>query len=164
MNSSTLIPKSRAGPTLAGEGLLERIDLFDASFFGISPREAVHIDPQHRLLLELVWEACEDAGIPPTDLAGSRTGVFVGISTHDYGDMQMYPQHRAAIDMHTNSGTATSIAANRISYLYDLRGPSVAIDTACSSALTAVHFACQSLLSGDCSVALAGRCATAAGT
>jgi 1-acyl-sn-glycerol-3-phosphate acyltransferase len=137
-------------------GFLERIDLFDAQFFGIAPREAVHIDPQHRLLLELVWEACEDAGIPPPELAGSRMGVFVGISTHDYGDMQMYPQHRGEIDMHTNSGTATSIAANRISYLYDLRGPSVAIDTACSSSLSAVHFACQSLRNGDCSMAVAG--------
>lgn len=137
-------------------GFLEHIDLFDAQFFGISPREAVRIDPQHRLLLELVWEACEDAGIPPSKLAGTRTGVFVGISTHDYGDMQMYPQHRAEIDMHTNSGTATSIAANRISYLYDLRGPSMAIDTACSSSLSAVHFACQSLRSGDCNVAVAG--------
>lgn len=169
-NAVKEIPPSRAGfnelfdadPKKPGRtysrwgGLLERIDLFDAQFFGISPREAVHIDPQHRLLLELVWEACEDAGIPPPKLAGSRTSVFIGISTHDYGDMQMYPQHRGEIDMHTNSGTATSIAANRISYLYDLRGPSVAIDTACSSSLSAVHFACQSLRNGDCTVAVAG--------
>jgi len=137
-------------------GFLDQVDLFDAQFFGISPREAVHIDPQQRLLLELVWEACEDAGIPPTALAGSRTGVFVGLSSHDYGDMQLYPQNRADIDMHTNSGSTNSIAANRISYLYDLRGPSVAVDTACSSALTAVHFACQSLRAGECSVAIAG--------
>ena len=137
-------------------GFLDRVDLFDAQFFGISPREAAHIDPQHRLLLELVWEACEDGGVPPTTLAGSRTGVFVGISTHDYGDLQMYPSHRGDIDMHTNSGTATSIAANRLSYVYDLRGPSVAVDTACSSSLTAVHFACQSLRVGECEVAFAG--------
>lgn len=137
-------------------GFLDNVDQFDAQFFGISPREALHIDPQQRMLLELVWEAAEDAGLPPAKLAGTRTGVFVGISTHDYGDLQMYPQHRADIDMHTNSGTATSIAANRISYLYDLRGPSAAVDTACSSALTAVHFACQSLLHGDCGIAIAG--------
>ncbi len=137
-------------------GFLERVDLFDAQFFGISPREATRIDPQHRLLLEMVWEACEDAGLPPPSLAGSRTGVFVGISTHDYGDMQMYPQNRSDIDMYSNSGTATSIAANRISYIYDLRGPSVAVDTACSSVMTAVHLACQSLHTGDCRLAIVG--------
>ena len=137
-------------------GFLERVDLFDASFFGISPREAVHVDPQHRLLLELLWEACEDAGVPPSKLAGSRTGVFIGISTHDYGDLQTNPAHRGSIDMHTNSGTATSIAANRLSYVYDLRGPSIAIDTACSSSLTAVHLSCQSLRAGECDLAVAG--------
>ena len=149
-------PKKPGRTYLRRGGFLEGVDLFDAQFFGISPREALHIDPQQRLLLELVQEACEDAGIPPTALAGTRTGVFIGISTHDYGDVQMYPQHRADIDMHTNSGTATSIAANRISFLYDLRGPSLAIDTACSSALSAVHVACQSLLTGESETALAG--------
>ena len=137
-------------------GFLDRVDLFDAQFFGVSPREAAHIDPQHRLLLELVWEACEDAGIPPPSLATSRTGVFIGISSHDYGDQMMYPQNRANITMHTNSGGAGSIAANRISYLYDFRGPSVTIDTACSSALSAVHFACQSIRSGECAAAFVG--------
>ncbi len=137
-------------------GFLDRIDLFDAQFFGISPREAAHIDPQHRLLLELAWEACEDAGVSPQALAGSNAGVFVGISTHDYGDIQMYPAHRREIDMHTNIGTATSIAANRISYAFDLRGPSMAIDTACSSSLSAVHLACQSLRAGECDVAIVG--------
>ena len=149
-------PKKPGRTYLRRGGFLEGVDLFDAGFFGISPREALHIDPQHRMLLELVQEACEDAGIPSTALAGTRTGVFIGISTHDYGDIQMYPQHRGDIDMHTNSGTATSIAANRISFLYDLRGPSFAIDTACSSALSAVHIACQSLRSGDCRTAIAG--------
>ena len=137
-------------------GFLENVELFDANFFGVSPREASRIDPQHRLLLELMWEACEDAGLPPSRLAGSRTGVFIGISTHDYGDMQMYPQNREEIDLYSNSGTATSIAANRISYMYDLRGPSMAVDTACSSALTAVHLSCQSLRSGECDIAVAG--------
>ncbi|MGA8220651.1 MAG: SDR family NAD(P)-dependent oxidoreductase [Candidatus Acidiferrales bacterium] len=137
-------------------GFLDRVDLFDAHFFGISPREASRIDPQQRLLLELVWEACEDAGLPATRLAGSRTAVFIGISTHDYGDMQVNPRNRNDIDLYMNSGTATSIAANRISYIYDLRGPSVAVDTACSSALTAVHLAAQSFRNGDCELAIAG--------
>ena len=137
-------------------GFLERVDQFDAAFFGISPREAVCIDPQHRLLLELVWEACEDAGLAPSRLAGSRTGVFVGISTHDYGDIMMYPWNRSGIDLYSNSGTATSIAANRISYIYDFRGPSFSVDTACSSSLTALHLACQSLRSGDCDLAVVG--------
>jgi 1-acyl-sn-glycerol-3-phosphate acyltransferase len=137
-------------------GFLKGIDRFDARFFGISPREAARIDPQQRLLLEVVWDAVEDAGISMDNLAGTTTGVFVGISTHDYADMQMYPQHRADIDAHSNTGGATSIAANRISFVYDLRGPSVAVDTACSSALTAVHLACRSLAAGDCQVAIAG--------
>lgn len=149
-------PKKPGRTYLRRGGFIEGVDLFDAPFFGLSPRETIHVDPQHRLLLEMVQEACEDAGIPATALAGTRTGVFIGISTHDYGDTQMYPQHRGYIDMHTNSGTATSIAANRISFTYDLRGPSLSIDTACSSALTALHIACQSLRTGDCDTAIAG--------
>lgn len=137
-------------------GFLDRVDLFDAHFFGMSPRETARVDPQHRLLLELVWEACEDAGLPPTRLAGTRTGVFIGISTHDYGDLQTYPTNRNDIDLYTNSGTATSIAANRISYQYDLRGISIAVDTACSSALTATHLACQSIRSGESEMAIVG--------
>ena len=136
-------------------GFVDAIDRFDARFFGISPREAARIDPQQRLLLEVVWHAFEDANLPVTDLAGSDTGVFVGISTHDYADVQMYPEHRAAIDAHSNTGGATSIAANRVSYALDFRGPSVAVDTACSSALTAVHLACAALERGDCGVAVA---------
>ncbi len=104
----------------------------------------------------MAWEACEDAGIPPPALAGTATGVFIGISSHDYGDIQLYPQNRGAIGMHTSAGVASAIAANRVSYLYDFRGPSVTIDTACSSALTAVHFACQSLHAGECTTAVAG--------
>ena len=137
-------------------GFIEGVDQFDAAFFGISPREAAVIDPQHRLLLEVSYEALEDAGIALERIAGSPTGVFVGISTHDYGDIQMYPGNRAQIGSHSNSGTATSIAANRLSYLYDLRGPSMAVDTACSSALTATHLACESLARGECDLALVG--------
>jgi acyl transferase domain-containing protein len=137
-------------------GFLDRLDGFDAAFFGISPREAVHIDPQHRLLLETAWEAFEDAGLPPDRAAGTATGVFVGMSTHDYGDIQMYPANRLLLDHHSNTGTAVSIAANRLSYFFDLRGPSLAVDTACSSALTAVHLACASLRAGECGLAIAG--------
>ncbi len=137
-------------------GFVDGIDQFDAGFFGFSRREAVRIDPQHRMLLEVAWEALEDAGLRADRLAGSATGVFVGISTHDYGDFQAQPQTRAIIDAHTNSGGAGSIAANRISYVYDFRGPSFVVDTACSSSLTALHLACQSLRSGECSLALAG--------
>jgi 1-acyl-sn-glycerol-3-phosphate acyltransferase len=137
-------------------GFIEGIDLFDAAFFGMSPREARHIDPQQRLLLELTWEAMEDAGIRAEDLAGSRTGVFIGISTHDYGDIQTYPENRHLVGSHTNTGTATSLAANRISHAYDFRGPSMIVDTACSSSLTALHLACQSLRSDECDVAIVG--------
>lgn len=137
-------------------GFINDIDKFDARFFGISPREAVHIDPQHRFLLETVWQAFEDARIPLDRLAGSDTGVFVGISTHDYGDVQMDPRFHDRIALHTNTGCATSIAANRISFAYDLRGPSMAIDTACSSALTATHLACTALDAGDCNIAIVG--------
>ena len=135
-------------------GFVEGVDGFDAGFFGLSPREAVHIDPQHRMLLEVTYEAFEDAGIPIDRHAGSATGVFVGISTHDYGDVHVYPGNRALIDAHSNTGNATSLAANRISYLYDFRGPSLIVDTACSSSLTAAHFACRSLWSGECDTAV----------
>jgi 1-acyl-sn-glycerol-3-phosphate acyltransferase len=151
-----------ADPTAPGKlyvrwgGYVDNITEFDAQFFGISPREAAHIDPQHRMLLEVTYEALEDAGIHLEHIRGSATGVFVGISTHDYGDIQMHPANRAQIASHSNSGTATSIAANRISYLLDLRGPSLAVDTACSSSLTAVHLACRSIADGECGVALVG--------
>jgi acyl transferase domain-containing protein len=137
-------------------GFVDGVDLFDAGFFGFSPREASRIDPQHRLLLETAYEATEDAGIPLERLAGSRTGVFVGLSTKDYGDMQMYPANRRLIDAHSNSGGAGSIAANRISYVFDLRGPSMTVDTACSSSLTAAHLALGALRAGECDAAIVG--------
>ena len=137
-------------------GFLENIDQFDAAFFGISPREAARMDPQHRLLLEASWEALEDAGIPADRIAGTDVGVFVGISTHDYGDVQMYPVNRELLDHHSNTGSTVSIAANRISHFLDFRGPSLAVDTACSSALTAVHLASASLRAGECQLALVG--------
>jgi acyl transferase domain-containing protein/surfactin synthase thioesterase subunit/NADPH:quinone reductase-like Zn-dependent oxidoreductase/acyl carrier protein len=135
-------------------GFLEGIDLFDPEFFGISPREAAHIDPQQRLLLEVAYESLEHAGIPLEGLRGSRTGVFVGLFIHDYAHIQLFD--RDAIDAYTGTGTSMSIAANRISYLYDLRGPSVALDTACSSSLVALHQGCESLRTGACDMVLAG--------
>ncbi len=133
-------------------GFLDKIDLFDARFFGISPREALRMDPQQRWLLEVAWEALEDGGQPPDRMEGSRTGVFVGIASNDYANIQ----GPWAVDVHTNSGSTLSIASNRISYLYNLKGPSISIDTACSSALVAVNLACNSIWSGQCESALAG--------
>jgi acyl transferase domain-containing protein/acyl carrier protein len=135
-------------------GFLDRVDLFDPYAFGIAPREAARMDPQQRLLLEVTWEALEDAGRPRAVLRGTRTGVFVGISSNDYGQMQFADLQLS--DPHAGTGNALSIAANRISYLLDLRGPSLAVDTACSSSLVAVHLACQSLRAGECEMAIAG--------
>jgi acyl transferase domain-containing protein len=135
-------------------GFLDNVDRFDREFFGISPREASAIDPQQRLLLETTWEALEDAGQIRTALAGSDTGVFVGISTYDYALLQA--PRLGGIDAYWGTGIALSIAANRISYTFDLRGPSIAVDTACSSSLVAVHTACQSLWSGESQLAIAG--------
>jgi amino acid adenylation domain-containing protein len=144
-----------AGPTASRwGGFLDRVDQFDPQFFGISPREAERMDPQQRLLMEVAWEALEDAGQVPEQLAGSRTGVFVGMSTYDYGHFQL--GHLDHVDAYTGTGSALSIAANRLSYFYDFRGPSMAIDTACSSSLVATHLACRSLRDGECTLALVG--------
>ncbi|MBV8967729.1 MAG: acyltransferase domain-containing protein, partial [Verrucomicrobia bacterium] len=135
-------------------GLLDCIDQFDPAFFGISPREAVQMDPQQRLALELAWEALEDAGISPATLRGSRTGLFVGVVWHDYETLAR--KAGAEITLHSGTGQAFSIVANRISYILGLQGPSIALDTACSSSLVSVHLACRSLQSGDASLAIAG--------
>ncbi|PNW56872.1 UNVERIFIED_CONTAM: hypothetical protein BEN50_07680 [Euhalothece sp. KZN 001] len=131
-------------------GFLSDIASFDAAFFRITPREAQQLDPQQRLLLTVTWEALERAGIAPSSLAGSNTGVFIGISSNDYFQLQ------SNIDAYTATGNAHSIAANRISYFLDLQGPSVAVDTACSSSLVAVHLACRSLQQEDCDLAIIG--------
>ncbi|NEZ58798.1 type I polyketide synthase, partial [Adonisia turfae] len=138
-------------------GFLSHIDQFDAAFFGISPREAAYLDPQQRLLLEVCWESLEQAAIAPQSLAGSRTGVFVGISHSDYG--YLLGQHHSPesdVSPYSATGTALCVAANRISYALNLKGPSLAVDTACSSSLVAVHLAGQSLAAGGCDLALVG--------
>ena len=136
-------------------GFVDEIDRFDAGFFNISPREARHVDPQQRILLELAWEALEDARIPPARLEGRPVGVYVGIFLDEYWDLQRYAAP-SSVGMHTNTGGTLSIAANRISYFLDLQGPSLAVDTACSSSLTAIHLACRDIQAGVCTAALAG--------
>ncbi|WP_437759558.1 SDR family NAD(P)-dependent oxidoreductase [Sorangium sp. So ce1389] len=136
-------------------GFLDRIDEFEPLFFGISPKEALHMDPQQRLMLELAWEALEDAGFPAERLQGSRTGVFCGVVWTDYATLLQ----RGGIEnigQHTVTGFHHSIVANRISYTLGLEGPSLSLDTACSSSLVAVHLACESLRKGESALALAG--------
>ena len=136
-------------------GFLERIEAFDPELFGISPREAQTMDPQQRLLLEVAWEALERAGQAPERLAGSRTGVFVGISGADYAQILTQNVDPARIDAYFASGVAHSIASGRLSYCLGLRGPSLSIDTACSSSLVAVHEACQSVRARETDLAIA---------
>ncbi len=135
-------------------GFLNQVDQFDPQFFGLSPREAQRMDPQQRLLLEITWEALEQAGIPANQVAGTSTGVFVGLSSSDYSQLQSV--QGVPVDAYSGTGNAHSVAANRLSYFLDLQGPSLAVDTACSSSLVAVHLACQSLNQGDCEMAIAG--------
>jgi acyl transferase domain-containing protein/NADPH:quinone reductase-like Zn-dependent oxidoreductase/SAM-dependent methyltransferase/acyl carrier protein len=137
-------------------GFIKNIDRFDANFFGISPREATRMDPQQRLVLEVGWEALEDGGQVLERLSGSPTGVFIGMASFDYSLIQTGYRDRNAVDVYTNTGGALSIAANRLSYCLNFKGPSMIVDTACSSALTAVHLACHSIWDGECEVALAG--------
>jgi 6-methylsalicylic acid synthase len=135
-------------------GYLRDIAGFDSSFFGLSPREAELMDPQQRILLEVAWEALEHAGIPPRALAGSNTGVFVGIGSDDYGRRLL--EDLPTIEAWTGIGSAVCAAANRVSYALDLHGPSLAVDTACSASLVAAHLACLSLRAGESELALVG--------
>nr|WP_083737807.1 type I polyketide synthase [Amycolatopsis keratiniphila] len=136
-------------------GFLDRVDEFDPAFFGVSPREAAAMDPQQRLMLELSWEALEDAGIVPAGLAGTKTGVFVGATASDYAALANL-RGTEAIGPHTLTGLNRGILANRISFTLGLTGPSLTVDTAQSSSLVAVHLACESLRHGESTVALAG--------
>ena len=131
------------------------IDRFDAGFFGISPREALTLDPQHRLLLEVTWEALEDAGICPPALQGSRTSVFLGAASTDYREI-VTRQPSEEQDAYTITGNLLSVAAGRLSYTFGLQGPCLTVDTACSSSLVAVHLACRSLRARESDLALAG--------
>ncbi len=140
-------------PALHWAGLLETIDEFDAGFFGISPREAAHLDPQQRLVLEMSWEALENAGQIADRLVGARTGVFLGMCSSDYQQLVLAAP---PYDTYGALGNMFSTAAGRISYTFGFQGPCVTIDTACSSSLTAVHLACTSLRLGESDMALAG--------
>ncbi|MEV6877810.1 type I polyketide synthase [Amycolatopsis sp. NPDC051128] len=144
----TPVPAGRVDPGLGRGGFLDRVGDFDPAFFGISPREAAAMDPQQRLMLELGWEALEDAGLPP----GGEVGVFVGAIRDDYADLRR-PQD---ISAHSMTGVQRGMIANRVSYALGLRGPSFVIDAAQASSLVAVHTACASLLAGECTLALAG--------
>jgi acyl transferase domain-containing protein/SAM-dependent methyltransferase/acyl carrier protein len=148
-------PDAPARMSVRSGGFLDRADGFDAAFFGIAPREALTMDPQQRLALEVTWEALEHAGIAPTSLAGSATGVFVGVCNSDHFQ-RVLDRGDDAIDAYLASGNAHSVVSGRIAYFLNLRGPALSIDTACSSSLVALHVALQSLRSGEVRVALAG--------
>jgi acyl transferase domain-containing protein/aryl carrier-like protein len=135
-------------------GFLDHVEAFDAAFFGISPREAIRMDPQQRLLLECVWRALEDGGIAPSRLERTATGLYLGISTNDYLQIGCRLGDSSDIDPYSGTGTAASIAAGRISYCLGLQGPNFPVDTACSSALVALHQACQSLRAGESDTAI----------
>jgi len=134
-------------------GFIDRVDGFDAAFFGISAQEAERMDPQQRLLLQTAWHALEDAGLPPTNLRGTRCGVFVGITQNDYGQMQMAGPE-TDIQAYTGTGNGFCFAAGRLAYALGAQGPAFAVDTACSSSLVALHQACQALRNGECELAL----------
>ncbi len=158
------VPPERWDAAALGDGdaaarwgaFLDSADGFDAGFFGVAPKEALTMDPQHRLLLEVAWEALEHAGVVPGELAGSAAGVFIGISTGDYARRHLQSGVDARIGPHAATGSAFSAAAGRLSYFLRLEGPSLAVDTACSSSLVAVQLACQSLRAGESELALAG--------
>ena len=156
-STSAYLHPSKSHPGTAytfAAGSIGDVKGFDAGFFAISPREAALMDPQQRLLLEMSWETFENAGIRPSTVRGSQTGVYIGIATVDYS--WRLADDIAAVDSSFATGNTSSIAANRLSYFYDLRGPSMAIDTACSSSLVAFHQACRAIATGEVTQALTG--------
>ena len=136
-------------------GFVDGVENFDAQFFGINPKEASSMDPQQRMLLEVAWEALENAGRPPDQLVGSRTGVYVGLCSSDYFQ-RLFARDAVDLDAYMASGGAHSVGAGRISYILGLQGPCIALDTACSSSLVTVHLAVQSLRARECDLALTG--------
>ncbi|MGH6811485.1 MAG: beta-ketoacyl synthase N-terminal-like domain-containing protein, partial [Methylocella sp.] len=147
-------PKERGRSYTWAAGVLDDVWGFDPAVFGISPREAEQMDPQQRLLLELTWEALEDAGIRPSDMAGAETGVFVGGSALDYGNLRLHDA--AAADAYFATGNSLAILSNRISYVFDLHGPSFTVDTACSSSLVALDAAVAAIQCGRIDTAIVG--------
>ncbi len=135
-------------------GFVEDADCFDASFFGISPREAAWMDPQQRFALEMAWHAIEDAGYRASDLAGTRTGVYMGVCHWDYAEL--LEKHLPHVDAYLPTGIAFSIIANRVSHFLDLQGPSITNDTACAASMTSIYEAVRALQGGECDMALAG--------
>jgi len=161
-NTVTAWPADRAPlPPTAPEALrwgsfLRDVDQFDPAFFRLTPREAIALDPQQRLLLEVSWEALECAGQVPERLGGSQTGVFIGITGHDYERVVSESRPSASADFYEVTGNLLNTAAGRLAYTFGLHGPCLAVDTACSSALTAIHLACNALRRRECDMALAG--------
>ncbi|MCH9699427.1 MAG: SDR family NAD(P)-dependent oxidoreductase [Gammaproteobacteria bacterium] len=149
-------PESSGKMYVREGGFINNLDYFDAGFFDISPREAMAMDPQQRLWLEVCWEALEDAGIVTEHLYGTQTGVFVGASSFDFAAIMAKKLPLNEVDAYLGTGASLNILAGRLSYYLGLTGPSMALDSACSSSLLAVHHACQSLRSKECELALAG--------